>query len=443
MVGRVYLNLYEVTSPLGQGSMGQVFLARHRTNGRPVVLKVMHAHIAAQQKFRDLFQREVECMTRFKHPYAVALLDASLKDPNGPCLVLEYVRGVDFDRLLQHYRRFSLTRIGRLIGQLCEVLQAAHGQGIIHRDLKPANLMVADWGKPLERMKVMDFGLAKLTDDGDKPAVKKVPTGAPIISGTPEYMCPEQIRGQPLDQRGDLYSVGVILFELLTGRLPFVQRTVREMLDAHVNDTAPAFARLGVTGIAPALEAVVHACLAKDPARRPANALELGQRLEAALGQKILDHGGTPTVVPPPPARTGPATLSPNHRPTVLYGFRPTQLGVKPTPRSASAAPKPPAESEDDELVFQLDLHLPSGQALERAGGFVTAKGGKVVQRGADSLRALLGNSQTAMTELELQIGPQLTMTLRPVGTPSYAAKSSWRARCEQIQADLRAHLLR
>ena len=162
MIGRIFLGRYEAVRLLGEGGMGKVYLARQLDLGRQVVIKVMHDHVAAEPKFRDRFQRETLLMARFAHPYAVTLYDASLTD--GPCIVMEYIRGVNLETLLQKNIRFTPARVGRLIGQLCEVLQAAHDQGLIHRDLKPANLMVVDHDSPREKIKVMDFGLAKLVD---------------------------------------------------------------------------------------------------------------------------------------------------------------------------------------------------------------------------------------------------------------------------------------
>src|SRR5207237_175673 len=164
MVGRTFLGRYETTRLLGEGGMGRVFLARQIDLDRQVVVKVMHDHIAADPKFRERFQRETLLMARFAHPGAVTLYDASLNDPLGPCIVMEYVKGVNLESMLSRNGRMSAPRVGRIVGELCEVLQAAHDEGIIHRDLKPANLMVVEPDTPRERIKVMDFGLAKLVD---------------------------------------------------------------------------------------------------------------------------------------------------------------------------------------------------------------------------------------------------------------------------------------
>ena len=157
MIGRIFLGRYEAVRLLGEGGMGKVYLARQLDLGRQVVIKVMHDNVAAEPKFRDRFQRETLLMARFAHPYAVTLYDASLTD--GPCIVMEYIRGVNLETLLQKNTRLTAARVGRLVSQLCEVLQAAHDQQLIHRALKPAKLMVVDHDSPREKIMVMDFGL--------------------------------------------------------------------------------------------------------------------------------------------------------------------------------------------------------------------------------------------------------------------------------------------
>src|SRR5260370_37468390 len=128
----------------GEGGMGRVFRARQTDQGRKVVVKVMHEHVASDPKFRERFQREMLLMARFQHPYAVALYDASLNDPLGPCIVVEYVRGISLDTLIQGNGGLSPARVGKILSQLCEARYAAHTEGIIHRDLEPATVVVVD-----------------------------------------------------------------------------------------------------------------------------------------------------------------------------------------------------------------------------------------------------------------------------------------------------------
>jgi len=158
-----FLGKYKAVRLLGEGGMGKVFLGRKLGSVKQVVIKVMHSHIAANPTFRQNFQREMAVMTRFHHPHAVSLFDASPEDAS-PFIVMEYVPGVTLDALIQQHGRLAPIRVGRVLGQICLVLQAAHDAGIIHRDLTPVNVMVSNAGKPTENVKVMDFGLARMGD---------------------------------------------------------------------------------------------------------------------------------------------------------------------------------------------------------------------------------------------------------------------------------------
>ncbi len=224
MIGRLFLGRYEAVRLLGEGGMGKVYLARQLDLGRQVVVKVMHDEIALDEKFRDRFTRETLLMARFQHPFSVTLYDASLNDPMGPCIVMEYVRGINMEAMLQKNGRLSAGRVGRLMAQICDVLQEAHAMGMIHRDLKPSNLMIVDHDTPREKIKVMDFGLAKLMIESA--TIKNVTeSNFDFAVGTPGYICPEQVRGEAVDHRSDLYSLGVIMYELLTGASRLSART--------------------------------------------------------------------------------------------------------------------------------------------------------------------------------------------------------------------------
>src|SRR5687767_5463238 len=133
MVGNVFMGRYQALRLLGEGGMGQVYLARDLKGGREVVVKVMREDLAANPKIREVFEREMDFMARFNHPYAVQLLEASFNDPKGPCIVMEYIPGVTLEALLEKQGRIGLPRAGKMLGQLCQVLQAAHSVGIVHQ----------------------------------------------------------------------------------------------------------------------------------------------------------------------------------------------------------------------------------------------------------------------------------------------------------------------
>ncbi len=443
MVGRIFLGRYEALRQLGEGGMGRVYLARQLDLGRQVVVKVMHEQVAADPHFRDRFQRETLLMARFQHPYAVTLYDASLNDPEGPCIIMEYIRGVTLDVLLERNTRLSPPRVGRLLGQLGEVLQAAHAQGIVHRDLKPANLMVVDPDTPYEKIKVMDFGLATLLDPI---SLKKLTdTKAEFAVGTPGYISPEQVRGEPMDHRGDLYSVGVILYELLCGKLPFTGSSSMEVMLAHANAEPPSFAEMGAAEwVPPSVEALVRACLAKEPSKRPANARELIERYETAL-----DHE---QVVKQ-------QTLPPEH---------PRAQQVE-APPPAPANQINPNRNDPYAIVHELEAWMPERIAAYKLFGFVQDAGGQVVESVPGRIRVHLGGAQSAYgwgspgplswlgigrkaAQIEMELNLQrsdpgrenllrITVALRALNKGDRAS-GEWRARCNQIFCDLRGYLL-
>jgi serine/threonine-protein kinase len=441
MLGRIFLGRYETTRLLGEGGMGRVYLAHQLDLGRHVVVKVMHDHIACDPKFRDRFQRETLLMARFQHPYAVTLYDASLNDPQGPCIVMEYIRGVTLDALLQKNGRLTPARVGRLLGQLCEVLQAAHGQGIIHRDLKPANLMVVDPDTPYEKIKVMDFGLAKLVQSST-PLYQVSDSNAEFAVGTPGYISPEQVRGDEMDHRGDLYSVGVILFEMLTGRLPFAGRSTMDVLLAHATESPPSFADAGASDWVPrSIENVVQACLSKEPAARPANARELAERFETALAHEeaALDQGESDRESAPNGQKNGHA--------------------------SAAEALKP---GDPSLVVHYLEAWMPESIAAYKLRGFVHDLGGAVVESLPGLIRVRLGGKGSSyrdgpgplswlglgrkpgIIDLELHLERSdparenmlsITVAMRSPNGET-AMNGAWRARCNQVFCDLRGYLM-
>jgi serine/threonine protein kinase len=290
MQGKIALGKYRLGQVLGRGSNGEVYLAEPLADPtKKVVVKRMLPAVTEHPKFQQLFDAEVKSMGRFSHPYAVQFIEASLKDPLGPCLVLEYVPGVTLEQVLEVSRTLDIYRTGQLLGYFCHALQAAHDAGIVHRDLKPANLMVMDAGTPNESLKVMDFGFAGFAAKPHLQLAALTGEGSIHAIGTPAYVSPEMIRGDRVDARGDLYAVGVILYEMLTGRLPFTDDIMDDLLAAHIGKPPPKFAKVGVTDVPPGLEAVVMLALAKFPNERPQSARELAQLYSKALGADIWD----------------------------------------------------------------------------------------------------------------------------------------------------------
>jgi serine/threonine-protein kinase len=475
MLGRVFMGRYETIRLLGEGGMGRVYLARQLDLGRQVVVKVMHDHIAADSKFRERFTRETLLMARFQHPYAVTLYDASLNDPQGPCIVMEYIRGMSLDQLLQNNGRLTPARVGRLLYQLCEVLQAAHTLGIVHRDLKPANLMIVDPDTPYELLKVMDFGLAKLLTPDQ--FAKITQTHTEFAVGTPGYMCPEQARGDEMDGRGDLYSVGVILYELLTGRLPFAGRSTMDLLLAHVTEEPPPFSFLAnKVEVPPVIEDVVHRCLAKSPAERPRSARELAEMYEAALTAELAPPADLPP--PPPTVITPSARLRAAEEEAARSPVRPSGE-VKPGEDERTVAVPitpltPPPQETDTEaydpfaVVHHLEAWMPERIAAYKLRGFVHDVGGEIVASVPGRIQVRVGGRgsmysaprqglswlsigrRAGMIDMELRLDHadpsrenqlRITVIFRAPGT-DLNASMAWRNLCTQIFCDLRGYLM-
>ena len=458
MIGRVFLGRYETRRLLGEGGMGKVYLARQLDLGRDVVVKVMHESIASDPKFRDRFQRETLLMARFQHPGAVTLYDASLDDPLGPCIVMEYVRGINLEGLLAKNGRMSAPRVGRIIGELCEVLQAAHDEGIIHRDLKPANLMVSDADTPRERIKVMDFGLAKLIEG--EPGLRKVTdTNVDFAVGTPGYICPEQVRGEEMDHRGDLYSVGIMMYELISGRLPFTGPTSMDILLAHATEFAPTFAELGLSGWVPAeVEELVFDTLAKDPEDRPQTARELAERFDTALNRA---HAKAEARGSHHGSHHGPLPGRSHHGPLSSNGM----AAATPPPVVAPAAVQSAPSRNEAALPFHMEAWMPEQIAIVKLRGFVHDAGGEVVESVPGLIKVRLGGRKSSTTGPFSWLGMRRTsspidvelhmhhldptkenqLTVHVLFRPSHPAlltDRNWRQRCTQVFIELRAYLM-
>ncbi len=463
MLGRIFMGRYETVRLLGEGGMGRVYLARQLDLGRQVVVKVMHDHIAADPKFCERFTRETLLMARFQHPYAVTLYDASLNDPQGPCIVMEYIRGISLDEVLQRNGRLTPARVGRLLYQLCEVLQAAHALGIIHRDLKPSNLMIVDADTPYELLKVMDFGLAKmLTPDQ---FAKITQTHTEFAVGTPGYMCPEQARGDEMDGRGDLYSVGVILYELLTGKLPFSGRSTMDLLLAHVTEEPPPLS-IANLDVPPAVEEVVRRCLAKTPRDRPRSARELAELYEAALTNASL-LSALPVLEKKNVNANGTGRRDSEEKPQQLSPLDRTMPVPIPSPVSL---PNGQENTAGDPLavVHTLEAWMPERIAEYKLRGFIQDVGGDVVESVPGRIRVRFGGRGSAYTaprqslswlgigrrantiDMELRMEHadpnrgsllRITVVFRSPGT-DLNASLAWRSLCTQIFCDLRGYLM-
>ncbi|KAF0236594.1 MAG: serine/threonine protein kinase bacterial, partial [bacterium] len=269
---------YCVESKIGQGGMGNVYKARHVHMDTMVAVKILHPHLVSDQTTVERFRREARAAITVNHPNAIHVMDFGVTGDKTVYLVMEFLEGISLRKLLETEKYLSPEKTINTVKQVCAAVEAAHSKGIIHRDLKPDNIVILDYDTPNEQVKVLDFSIAKLKVASDGP-VNLTQQG--MVVGTPQYMSPEQAEGQELDVRSDLYSLGVIVYEMLTGDLPFKATTPMALILKHIH-ALPRPLRELKENISPALEAVVLRTLAKKRDDRPQSATQLAEQLEEA-----------------------------------------------------------------------------------------------------------------------------------------------------------------
>jgi serine/threonine-protein kinase len=261
----VFGRRYRVTERIGTGGMADVYKAIDETLGRTVAVKVMHARYADDPDFVQRFRHEASAAANLSHPAIVNIYDYGV-ERGTYYIVMELVRGTDLKQIVKQRGALDPIKVAEYGAQACAALTVAHGYGIIHRDIKPQNIVLAPDGG----IKVMDFGIARAVDSD------ATQTGS--VLGTAQYVSPEQAQGQKLGPESDLYSLGVVLYELATGRLPFDGETPVSVALRHVNDIAPAPRSIN-PNIPPALEAVILKSMQKDPAKRYRSAEDMREDL--------------------------------------------------------------------------------------------------------------------------------------------------------------------
>ncbi len=289
LVGRVLPGGLEIRDLISVGGMGRVYRAEQRMLNRTVAVKVIHPHLLSDESSAMRFMNEARAASMLNHPNSVSVIDFGRTDDGQPYLVMEYLQGKDLGRIAHDEGPLPLSRISNVLHQVLAALADAHELGIVHRDLKPENILVEALRRGGDRVKVVDFGLAKLKESTLDTKV----TSPGIVCGTPDYMAPEQGRGDEIDGRADLYAVGIILYELLTGRLPFHGENPTQVVMMHLTapvpdprDAAPQ------RPLHPALTKVLFRSLEKSADARYQDATEFADALEAALAHHVQ---ATPT----------------------------------------------------------------------------------------------------------------------------------------------------
>ncbi|MBI5500508.1 MAG: serine/threonine protein kinase [Deltaproteobacteria bacterium] len=293
LIGQVVSDRYRLVALLGRGGMGAVYRAEHVAIGKPVALKILHGTLGQRKEVLQRFRREAEAASKLMHIHTVQVFDYG-HWRGLTYLVMEYLRGADLASVIRQEGRLPWHRTMSIVAQVCDSLAEAHAMGIVHRDLKPENILLVPRAGHPDFVKVVDFGLAKIRDD--KQALDT--TGDGSLLGTPFYMSPEQIRGEQVDARADVYAIGGVIYRCLTGLPPFEAPTPFAVLTKHLNEslTLPG-KRVPGAGIPPAVDSLVAKAMAKDAAQRFRGAAELRLAVNEVVAS-LTSPGTTPSLVP-------------------------------------------------------------------------------------------------------------------------------------------------
>ncbi len=294
MIGEQFGN-YRSIALLGEGGMGSVYLAEHPGIGRRVAVKVLHKNYSRDEHLLARFLNEARAANAIRHPNIIEILDSGTLADGTPFLVMELLEGESLGSRLRNGGIMPIATGLDFAYQTASALGAAHAKGIVHRDLKPDNLFIINdpHDTTRERMKVLDFGIAKLQQASTADSVK---TRTGTLMGTPIYMSPEQCRGtRSVDHRSDIYSLGVIIYEMLAGETPFVSEGFGELVNMHLN-VPPASARAKRPEIPLALDALVLKMLSKNPDDRYASMAEVQGALKTSGGSQFTVRGSSPDL---------------------------------------------------------------------------------------------------------------------------------------------------
>jgi serine/threonine protein kinase len=331
LIGRIVESRYRIDGLIGLGGMGAVYRVTRLLIGDEVAMKILHTERVADPHAGERFRREAQAAARLKHPNAVSIYDFGISSDGLQYLVMELVEGQSLRQIIKQEGPLPASVAAEVTTQVCAALDQAHQQHIVHRDVKPDNIIIHSTLSGL-RVKVLDFGIAKLRDDV---ASHLTQTGS--VMGTPHYMSPEQCLGEDLDNRADIYSMGIVLYEMLCGRVPFNSPISTAVVVQHVNQPPPSLRSINL-GVSPHVEAVVLHALQKSREARPISATALARAFSAAV------HQGSATA---PSHLTWPQVAAPVRAPTHA-----TQETVM-----RSAAPVPTANE------MPATVHLPAAQA--------------------------------------------------------------------------------
>jgi len=337
-------NRYQLLHPLGKGGMADVYRAYDRMLERPVAVKILRQDFTSDSSFRERFRQEARAAANLSHPNIVTVHDFGFED-GVSFIVMELVPGTDLKTMIKQRGKFSVDEAINLIVQACEGIGYAHRAGLVHCDVKPHNMLVSTEG----RLKVTDFGIARalasiLPDEQ-----------AEIVWGSPQYFAPEQAAGQAPSPASDVYSLGVILYEMLAGQLPFNATDPEELARMH-REARPVSPRRFNSQISPVLEQIILKVLSKEPSQRYRSADQLGRVLRN-IAQRPENYAST-VVAAAPPDRTqvsAPSAATATQPRATAPRPTPQPARTYPSPQAAPVIPAPPTLQEPEDRSLDID----------------------------------------------------------------------------------------
>jgi serine/threonine-protein kinase len=357
LIGQVLDGRYRIDHVIGQGGMGAVYRATHLSMGKPVALKVIRSEHASDLDAVRRFQREARAASLLDHPHTIRVFDSGESEEGLLYLVMEYLEGRTLSSVLAQTGMLPQPRAVNIAGQVAQSLAEAHGHGMVHRDLKPQNIMLIEVVGEPDFVKVLDFGIVKFLSE---PKQGSSVTRTGTVIGSPDYMSPEQAQSKPPDARTDLYSLGVLLYEMLAGRRPFDSDSPMMVLMAQVNQPLPPLPE-GLP-VSPALRSLVHRLLAKNPEDRPPTAAHV-------LAELARIREETRTSTSEVGGRTGgrwwDAALPALDAGTSEYGASPGPAGSSTTPgRLRPVPPDPASRGSGPWMAWGIGVLVATGAAL-------------------------------------------------------------------------------
>jgi serine/threonine-protein kinase len=353
MVGQLIGGRYRITGVLGEGGMGIVYVGEQPmgTTIRKVAIKTLHPHLSKDPSVLARFHRECGTVAQLEHPNTIKFFDFGTTDDQTLYIVMEFVAGRALSEVLVEEGRLAPDRVIRIMRQVSGALDEAHNQGIIHRDLKPENIILTNRAGEVDVVKVLDFGIAGRTESTDAQKEQKL-TQQGMVLGTPPYMSPEQFTGAALDRRSDIYSLAIMAYEMLTGRLPFEADTPWQWATQHMTaQPTPLELAAGNKSIPEGMRAAIMRGLSKDREERQNTARQFFEELSggARLTVEQLERAATAAMEIPPdfgPAAVAATAAMPQQPAPPGAGFAPQPAAAAPAgPAPVIAAPPPPAAS--------------------------------------------------------------------------------------------------